>query len=311
MKKNNAFGIIILIAINLATGYLLGSVLGWIFGQTGFNVMHILTIPILMFFFTELTNLIVYPIAKSTMNKNIKKQNFGKTTTYTSRAKNTFKSILCIDEETGRVGYVSLSDPFRFQMANPGDLSRIRSSIGSVARGGRRFVFFEFYCGDNRMRFPTYWAGRHGIGMVVYPNIVQDSLDEGSRICNLLLRFNPGGDDFSINRNIPFSKTGLWGFILSFISIYVTVAAFLCKVNIAKLHAESHSFVDFIPAYALIFIAAALAIAGLVIGIKVLKDASHSPVRGKGFAKTSVIMSSILLIIIILVVMIECYNESV
>ena len=32
MKKNNPFGIIILIAISVAFGYLLGTVLGWILG---------------------------------------------------------------------------------------------------------------------------------------------------------------------------------------------------------------------------------------------------------------------------------------
>ena len=302
MKKNNAFGIIILFAMISASGYLLGTVLGWIFDLTGFNWTLFLTVPFSMMLFTDLVNLIVYPIARSTMNKNIKKHNFGMPISYNSRTKFTFKSILCIDEETGRVGYVSLSDPFRFQMANPGDLSRIRSTTGSVARGGRRFVFFEFYCGDNRMRFPTYWAGRHGIGMVINPNIVQNALEEGNRICNLLLRFNPGGNDFSVNRNIPVSKTGIRGFTFSLISIYVTVGALMTEAITAMSHSVSHSFASFIPSYVLIFIAAGLAITGLVLGIKALKDASVSPVRGKGYAKASVIISLIVLIIIILII---------
>ena len=297
MKKNNALGIIILIAMILALGYLLSAVLSWIMGQTGFNVIHLIVLFSFMLLFTKLVNLIVYPVAKSTMNKNLKKQNFGKTTTFTSRAQHSFKSILCIDEETGRVGYVSLSDPFRFQMANPGDLSKIRSTVSAFGRGGTRFVFFEFYYGENRMCFPTYRV-RHFYA--VSSKRVQQALDEGNRICELLLRFNPGGDDFSINRNIPFSKTGLLGFILSFISIYVTVAAMLSKAYISVSYAERTSIAEFIPAFALNFIAAALAIAGLVIGIKVLKGASVSPVRGKGFAKTSVIMSPIVLILIIL-----------
>ena len=295
MKKNNAFGIIILFAIISALGYLLGTVLGWIMGLTGFNWTLLITVPFSMMFFTEFANLIVYPIAKRTMNNNIKKLDFGKTTTFTSRAMFSFKSILCIDEETGRVGYVSLSDPFRFQMANPGDLSKIRSTVSAFGRGGTRFVFFEFYCGDNRMCFPTYRVRHY---YAVSMNRVQEALEEGNRICTLLLKFNPGGNDFSVNYDIPFSKRGLWGFILSFISIYVTVAALLSKAFIEVSHAN-----EIIPAYALTMtlavIAAILAIAGLILGIKVLKDASASPVRGKGFAKTSVVISSILLIILI------------
>ena len=299
MKKNNVFGIIILIAMILALGYLLGSVLSWIIGLPvfSFNVIHFLIMYTFMLVFPRIVNLIVYPIAKSTMNKNLQKQNFRRITTFISRTRYSFKSILCIDEDTGRVGYVSLSDPFRFQMANPGELSKIRSTVSPFARGGTRFVFFEFYYGENRMCFPTYRV-RHFY--VVSMDRVNEALAEGNRICDLLLRFNPGGDDFSINYDIPFSKTALSGFILSFISIYVTVAALLCYSRIAMSNADSTQFAEFLPAYVLAFIAAALAIAGLIIGVKVLKDASASPVRGKGFAKTSVIMSPIVLIIIIL-----------
>ena len=60
-----------------ASGYLLGTVLGWIFDLTGFNWTLLLTVPFSMMLFTDLVNLIVYPIARSTMNKNIKKHNFG------------------------------------------------------------------------------------------------------------------------------------------------------------------------------------------------------------------------------------------
>ena len=297
MKKNNPFGIIILIAISVAFGYLLGTVLGWILGMKGFNVTLLIIVPLSAYCFCDFANLVIYPIAKSTMNRNIKKHNFGKTTTYVSRANYTLKSILCIDEETGRVGYVSLSDPFRFQIANPGELSKIRSTVSAFAQGGRRFVFFEFYYGENKMRFPTY---RVRSAYSISSDRIQQALDEGNRICNLLLRFNPGGDDFSINRNIPFSKTGLWGFLLSFISIYVTVAAFAYEATSDVSHTENTQFVEFLPVYALNFIAASLAIAGFVLGVITLKNASVSPVRGKGFAKTSVIMSPIALIILIL-----------
>ena len=297
MKKNNAFGIIILIAICFASGYLLGSVPGWIFGPE-FNWTIIVFVIFFVYFFTGFANLAVYPIAKSTMNKNIKKQNFGKTATFVSNASYTFKSILCIDEDTGRVGYVSLSDPFRFQMANPGELSKIRSTVSAFAQGGRRFVFFEFYYGENKMRFPTYRVRHYGF---VSENRVQQALAEGNRICDLLLRFNPGGNNFSINKDIPFSKTGLWGFILSFASIYATAAALCSAAYITASDTESPQFVESIPAYVLAFIAAALAVAGLVLGIKVLKGASVSPVRGKGFAKTSLIMSPIVLIILVLI----------
>ena len=86
MKKNNVFGIFILFAGSIAAGYLLGIILGLILGISDSNWTLFFILPLFAFFFCDFANLTVYPIAKSTMNKNIKKQNFGKTTTFTSRA---------------------------------------------------------------------------------------------------------------------------------------------------------------------------------------------------------------------------------
>ena len=129
---------------------------------------------------------------------------------------------------------------------------------------------------------------------------VQDAIATGENICNLLLRFNPSGADFSKNNDIPFSKTGLKGFIFAFISIYFAIAAVLSEFYISTMAGLDPLSVSGIPAYAITFAGAAFAVTGLVLGIKVLRGASAAPVRGHGFAKTAVIMSSIVLAILLL-----------
>lgn len=130
---------------------------------------------------------------------------------------------------------------------------------------------------------------------------VQNALATGDRIGNLLLKFNPNVKDLTKDPDMPFSKTGLWGFILAFISIYFAIAALIVEffINMARAGLNRTSE---IPFYALSFAGIALAAAGLILGIKVLKDASKSPVRGSGFAKTAIVMGSIVLIILVWIV---------
>lgn len=295
MKKHNIAVILILIALNLAVGFLLGAVIGYFIGDPVLNWCHIIIIPFLLMGFPDLTNLIVFPFSKRTMAKNLEKENFGKTTTLVTHGVWVLKSMLCIDEDTGRVAYVPVTNPFKFQMVNATELSKIRTShVKGPFGAGARSVFLEFYQGNKKFRFYIFRTRR--ITWELSSNRVKNAYATGNRICDLLLKFNPNGNDFTINRNIPFSKLGLRGFILSFISIYVTVAALTYRSLISVSNGEKLPKL-YVPFFALSFIGAVLAILGLVLGIKVLKDASGSPVRGRGFAKTAIIMSSIILII--------------
>lgn len=56
MKKNNAFGIIILIAIILAADYLLSAVLAWILGWQDPTLFLIISVLFSMLLFPELVN---------------------------------------------------------------------------------------------------------------------------------------------------------------------------------------------------------------------------------------------------------------
>ena len=299
MKRHNAAAILLIIAGNLAAGVLLGILMGFLLRVQGFNWCLFITVPLMMMFFTDLPNLIVFPFAKKKMDKYLKEQNFGTTTTFICRGFMTFRSMLCIDEDTGRIAYISVTNPFKVQMAEARELSKFRSTYARGPFGGTRHAFFEFYQGKNRLRFTTFRSPRSM--WTVSSTRVQNALATGDRIGNLLLKFNPNVKDLTKDPDMPFSKTGLWGFILAFISIYFAIAALISEffINMARAGLNRTSE---IPFYALSFAGIALAAAGLILGIKVLKDASKSPVRGSGFAKTAIVMGSIVLIILVWIV---------
>ncbi|MCR4767145.1 MAG: hypothetical protein K5875_04220 [Saccharofermentans sp.] len=297
MKKHNPLAVLILIAANLAVGCLTGIALGALTGIRGFNWMILITIPLFLLLFPNLTNLFVFPIARKTMEKNLAKQHFGKTTTFINTDLWSLRKMLCIDEDTGRVAYVSVTNPFKFQMVHATELNKITTAYMVGPFGGTRYVYFEFCHGNTRFRFPTF---RTRTMWFVSSTHVQDAIATGENICNLLLRFNPSGADFSKNNDIPFSKTGLKGFIFAFISIYFAIAAVLSEFYISTMAGLDPLSFSGIPAYAITFAGAAFAVTGIVLGIKALRGASAAPVRGRGFAKTAVIMSSIVLAILLL-----------
>ena len=104
MKRNSVPTIIFLIASYLAVGILPGTVGGWLLNRDLNIVITLILLSAIFIGFTDLTNLIMFPIAKRTMAKGIKANNFGKTTALFSRGTHRIKSMLCIDEETGRSG---------------------------------------------------------------------------------------------------------------------------------------------------------------------------------------------------------------
>ena len=294
MKKHSVAVILILAAVYFAVGYLLGVIIGCIFGiaPEDFNWLAAITIPLFMMWYVDLTNLIMFPFAKKTMEKALNDQNFGKTITHVNEGAYTFKNILCIEEETGRVVYVSVTNPFRAQTAHAKDFSKIRYKFDRGPFGGTRFVFFEFYYGNTAFCFTTFRSPK-SYWELSSPR-VREAITTAENICNLLLKFNPGGNDFSIDYSLPFSKTGLAGFILSFVSVFVAVAAVCCEYFTKYVNGNA------IPAYVLVFAGMVLSGIGLGLGIKVLAGAAKNPVRGLGFAKTAVVMSSIVLAISLL-----------
>ncbi len=301
MKRNSVPTIILLTAIYLAAGILLGNLAGWLLNLKG--VITIFLLEIIFIGFAPLTNLFMFPVAKRTMEKGVKANTFGKTTTLFSDGTHRIKSMLCIDEETGRVAYTSALNPFKFQMAEAKELSKVRSGYARAPLGGTRYVYFEFYHGNNRMRIPTLATAR--IVYFVQSREVQDALAAGENFGNLILKFNPKArltDDKINNRVMPFIKIGIPATICAGLSIFVAVVSMCGEIYISSLNGWKDDLLNNgMFAFVTVFIALALAVTGLILGIKGLKQAaSDGPVRGLGFSKAATIISSIVIAVLLL-----------
>ena len=303
MKRNSVPTIIFLIASYLAVGILTGTVGGWLLNRDLNIVITLILLSVIFIGFTDLTNLIMFPIAKRTMAKGIKANNFGMTTALFSRGTHRIKSMLCIDEETGRVAYTSALSPFKFQMAESKDLSKVRTGYERAPLGGTRYVFFEFYYGNNRIRIPTLATAR--LVYFVESRQVRDALAAGENFGNLILKFNPKARltaDKINNREMPFIKIGIPATIFAGVSIFVAVIAMCSEVFISSLEGWKDDLLsNGLFAFVTVFIASALSVTGLVLGIKGLKAAAaDGPVRGLGFSKAATVMSSIVIIVLLL-----------
>ncbi|MBR3342256.1 MAG: DUF4190 domain-containing protein [Clostridiales bacterium] len=302
MKRNSVPVILILIAFYLAVGILLGIVAAKLLHVTGGNWCLPITVFIVFIFFFELTNLLMFPFARKTMNKGLEANNFGKTYTFINKGSWSIRTILCIDEGTGRIAYTSALNPFKFQMAEAKELSKVRTSYIKGPFGGTKYVFFEFYYGNNRMRIPTFAKGGR-LYLSMYSKKVQEALAEGEKVCNLILKFNPQGNltlDQINQKEMPFIKIGIPGTVFAGVSVFISVIAMLSEAVISSSEGWKDDLLNGMPAFVLAFLGLATSVTGLILGIKGLKAAAEGPVRGLGFSKTAVIMSSIVIVLLIL-----------
>ena len=303
MKRNSAPTILLMIAICLVTGFLLGNVGDWLVFRKFNNVITLLMLFAVFFCFAQLSNLIMFPIAKRTMKKGIKANNFGRTTTLFSNGTHRIKSMLYIDEETGRVAYTSALSPFKFQMAEAKELSKVRSEYARAPLGGTRYVFFEFYHGNNRIRIPTLATAR--LVYFVQSRQVQEALAAGENFGNLILKFNPKARltaDKINNREMPFIKIGIPATIFAGVSIFVAVVAMCSEFVISSIKGWKDDLLNNgIFAFVTVFIALVLAVTGLILGTKGLKQAAaDGPVRGLGLSKAATVISSIVIAVLLL-----------
>lgn len=292
MRNANPLVVILLILGYLAAGLGLGALFGSLFGQTGFNnVFYYIIIPFIFIFFIDLTNLILFPVANITMNRNLEKEEFGEVTTYVCKNSWSLRKIICIENSTGRVAYVTVLDPFNFQTADARDLSKISSRYMPGPFGGTRYVFFEFYYKDKRFRFPTFTSRRM---WMTTSSTVQNAIAAGDRIRDLLLKFQPGGAEVKPEEDRHFDKNGIRGFIFACVSIYMWVFALAARPFVLAGYG----------AVSYILLAAGLAfdLAGIILGAKCLKAARIKSIRGLGFAKGAVVMGSIMTAIQVLMV---------
>ena len=123
--------------------------------------------------------------AKKTMEKNSKAQGFGESSTFTARGSFVLGQIVRIDHATGRVAYVSCQNPRQFQMVHARELTGIQSNYIGGPFGGTRYVYFEFYYQNKRVRIPTF-TSRSMYSMK--SKVVQDSVAKAETYCQKLLR---------------------------------------------------------------------------------------------------------------------------
>lgn len=101
-------------------------------------------------------NSIMGKIARKTMEKHCKKENFEEYSTFITDGSFTSGAIIRIEEKKGRIAYVSYQNPYEFQMVSVKDIENIQSSYIKGALGGTRYVYFEFYYNKKRVRIPTF-----------------------------------------------------------------------------------------------------------------------------------------------------------
>ena len=76
---------------------------------------------------------------------------------------NCSQSVFCafchrfdIDEETGKIGYVSYLNPKEFQLLSAANITDIKSSYVKGPLGGTSYVYFEFFYNKQKVRIPTF-----------------------------------------------------------------------------------------------------------------------------------------------------------
>ena len=270
-----------LIAVYLAAGVLLGILMGMLLHIKGGNWCFTITVPLIFMCFIELTNLIMFPIAKRTMNKGLKANNFGRTFTYVNKRIRRIRVMLCIDEENGRVALTSALNPFKFQMVDARELTKIRSCHDFWIPKGTRCVFFEFYHVNNRIRIPTYTVRHY---YAASPERVQEAIDLGDKKYNI---------------ELPFIKIGIPGTVFACVSMVIAVVAMFSEAVIYSNEDWKGNPMNGMTPYVLTAIGVAFAATALVLGLKGLMASRQGPVRGLGLSKLSVIMSSIVIVVLL------------
>ncbi|MBO4687429.1 MAG: hypothetical protein J5636_02865 [Clostridiales bacterium] len=160
MKKYSAKYILTQILIYTVIGVAAGTALPY-FTHMKPLLSSAIAFSIIALFFLWLvsmsaTNSYSGKIARKTMQKGAEAEQFGQCSTFTAAAPYTLGQILKIDSKTGRVAYVSYQNPKQFQLVHARELTNITSSYVKGPFGGTRYVYFEFYYKNKRVRFATF-----------------------------------------------------------------------------------------------------------------------------------------------------------
>ena len=143
-----------------------------------------------LLYFFGLSNLITGMIAKKTMEENCEEQHFGKSFTHINKDMGTVGTILKIDEETGRLAYVSYQNPFKFQMANADELTDVISSYKRGPLDTTRYIYFQFRYKGKRTRVPTYTTENN---IMVTSGVAREGIAKADRLRDIILGFQKTG----------------------------------------------------------------------------------------------------------------------
>ncbi len=175
--------VVILVAVSMMIGIIVSVVIGGVNPIVGgFRIMPLFLFFVAMFY-GVFGNMFTGPIAKKTMEKHSKKENFERSSTFITDGSFTVGAVVKIDENTGRVAYVSYWNPYEFQMVQAKELTNIKSSYIKAPLGGTQYVYFEFYYNNRRVRIPTFTASN------VYSlqsEAVLEGISKADAFCDLL-----------------------------------------------------------------------------------------------------------------------------
>lgn len=187
MKRIDVKFLVLQVVILVAISTIIGIIVAVAMGGVNPIVGGFRTMPLFLFFvaiaYGVLGNTFTGPIAKKTMEENSKKENFKNFSTFVTEGSFTIGAIVEIDEDTGRVAYVSYWNPYEFQMVHAKELTNITSSYKKAPLGGTQYVYFEFYCNNKRVRIPTFTASNV---FSLQSQVVLEGISKADEYCELL-----------------------------------------------------------------------------------------------------------------------------
>lgn len=170
-----------------------------------------LTIPALIVFLffafilhTAFANRILFPIAKQTMEKRSDKEGFVSSRVFYNRQSNSCASVLAIDEVHGKIGYVSVHNPFKFQTADVKELTDVKSDYIKGPFDGTRYVYYQFTYRNKRMRIPTFTAKNMHL---MSATVVQNALAKANRFSDSVQELQKKQTENKKTSEVPFPST--------------------------------------------------------------------------------------------------------
>ena len=170
-----------------------------------------LTIPALIVFMffafilhTALANSILFSIARKTMEKKAEKEGFVRSQTFYNRQSNSCASILAIDDVNAKIAYVSVHDPFRFQIADVEDLTDVKSGYIKGPFDVTRYVYYQFTYKGRRIRIPTFTARSMHF---LTASVVQDAITKADGFRDSVQGLQKKQMEEKRSKEVPFPST--------------------------------------------------------------------------------------------------------